>query len=68
MEEALRDWSADPTQSDDADHARRVLRGMVLTLAGVARDGLADPRHAQATPSISTGVVVNAEYGAAHAC
>ncbi|MDQ2709468.1 MAG: hypothetical protein M3Z25_18405 [Actinomycetota bacterium] len=44
LEQALADWSADSLQSDDADHARRVLRGMVLALAEAARDGLVDPR------------------------
>ena len=43
LEQALADWTADTLQSDDADHARRVLRGMVLELAGAARDGLVDP-------------------------
>jgi cysteinyl-tRNA synthetase len=44
LEQAITDWTADTLQSDDTDHARRVLRGMVLELAGAARDGLADPR------------------------
>lgn len=43
LEQAVTDWTADTLQSDDADHARRTLRGMVLELAGAARDGLADP-------------------------
>ncbi|HVL82893.1 MAG TPA: hypothetical protein VM367_01165 [Pseudonocardia sp.] len=43
LEQALADWTADTLQSDDAGHARRTLRGMVLELAGAARDGLADP-------------------------
>lgn len=43
LEQALADWSHDSLQSDDADHARRVLRGMVLDLAGAARTGLTDP-------------------------
>jgi hypothetical protein len=43
LEEALADWTADTLQSDDADHARRVLRGMVLELAHAARNGLVDP-------------------------
>jgi len=43
LEQALADWTADTLQSDDADHARRALRGMVLELAAAARDGLADP-------------------------
>ncbi len=44
LEQALADWSTDSLQSDDADHARRVLRGMVLELASAARNGLVDPR------------------------
>jgi cyanophycinase-like exopeptidase len=43
LEQAIADWTADTLQSDDADHARRALRGMVLELAGAAGDGLADP-------------------------
>jgi cyanophycinase-like exopeptidase len=43
LEQALADWTADTLQSDDAGYARRVLRGMVLALAGAARDGLVDP-------------------------
>lgn len=44
LEQAITDWTADTLQSDDAGHARRTLRGMVLELAGAARDGLADPQ------------------------
>jgi cyanophycinase-like exopeptidase len=43
LEQAITDWTADTLQSDDAGHARRTLRGMVLELASAARDGLADP-------------------------
>jgi cysteinyl-tRNA synthetase len=43
LEQAIADWTADTLQSDDSDHARRTLRGMVLELAGAAHDGLADP-------------------------
>jgi cyanophycinase-like exopeptidase len=43
LEQAIADWTADTLQSDDGDHARRTLRGMVLELATAARDGLADP-------------------------
>jgi len=43
LEQAITDWTADTLQSDDSDHARRTLRGMVLELAAAARDGLADP-------------------------
>ncbi|MDQ3885893.1 MAG: hypothetical protein M3308_02480, partial [Actinomycetota bacterium] len=44
LEQALHDWSADTLQSGDKDHARRILRGMVLELARAAEGGLADPR------------------------
>jgi cyanophycinase-like exopeptidase len=43
LEQAIADWTADTLQSDDGNHARRTLRGMVLELADAARDGLADP-------------------------
>ena len=43
LEQALTDWTADSLQSDDADAARRTLRGMVLELAAAASGGLADP-------------------------
>jgi cysteinyl-tRNA synthetase len=43
LEQAIADWTADTLQSDDGNHARRTLRGMVLELAEAARDGLADP-------------------------
>lgn len=43
LEQSITDWTADTLQSDDADHARRTLRGMVLELATAARAGLADP-------------------------
>ncbi len=43
LEQAIADWTADTLQSDDAEHARRTLRGMVLELAGAASEGLGDP-------------------------
>ena len=43
LEQAITDWTADTLQSDDAGHARRTLRGMMLELASAAREGLADP-------------------------
>jgi cyanophycinase-like exopeptidase len=51
LEQAIADWTADTLQSDDGDHARRTLRGMVLELADAARDGLADPA-ARLTPLV----------------
>jgi len=41
LEQTLADWSADT--SDERDHARRVLRAMVVELGERARTGLADP-------------------------
>jgi cyanophycinase-like exopeptidase len=43
LEQAIADWTADTLQSDDGDHARRTLRGMVLELAAAASEGLSDP-------------------------
>lgn len=43
LEQAIEDWSADTTQSDDHDHARRTLRALVVRLGDLARDGVADP-------------------------
>lgn len=43
-EQALQDWSGDTLQSDDRDHARRVLRAMVVRLGELAVTGAADPR------------------------
>ena len=46
LDDALRLWSADTLQSDDADYARTVLRGMITRLADLAVTGLRDPREA----------------------
>jgi cyanophycinase-like exopeptidase len=43
LEQAIEDWSADTTQSDDRDHARRTLRALVVRLGDLARDGVVDP-------------------------
>lgn len=43
-EQALQDWAGDTLQSDDRDHARRVLRAMVVRLGELAVTGAADPR------------------------
>jgi cyanophycinase-like exopeptidase len=45
LEQAMVDWSAD-TDVDDRDHARTVLRRMVLRLGELAASGAADPRTA----------------------
>ncbi|MGN6089069.1 MAG: CysS/YqeB C-terminal domain-containing protein [Actinomycetales bacterium] len=39
LEQAVHVWSLDSTQSDDVDHARVVLRGMVAGLADLAAAG-----------------------------
>jgi hypothetical protein len=64
LEQALADWSADTLQSDDADHARRTLRGMVVELAGAAREGLVDPA-ARVAPLVEA---LLDERAAARAC
>jgi cyanophycinase-like exopeptidase len=43
LEQTICDWRADTLQSDDEDHARRVLRAMVVRLGELAEVG-ADPR------------------------
>jgi len=44
LDDAIAGWSADTLQSDDADHARAVMRSMVGRLAAAAAEGLRDPR------------------------
>lgn len=44
LDDAIAGWAADTLQSDDADHARAVMRSMVGRLAGAAVGGLRDPR------------------------
>ncbi len=44
LEQAVHAWSADTLQSDDQDHARQVLRTMVVRLGEVAEAGIGDPR------------------------
>jgi len=44
LEQVLVDWSADTLTSDEGDHARTVLRRMVLRLGELAVAGAADPR------------------------
>jgi cyanophycinase-like exopeptidase len=43
LEAAIADWSADTTQSDEADRARETLRGLIVRLGATATEGLADP-------------------------
>jgi hypothetical protein len=44
LEQVLVDWSADTLTSDEGEHARTVLRRMVLRLGELAASGVADPR------------------------
>jgi cyanophycinase-like exopeptidase len=44
LEQALLDWSADTLSSDEGDHARSRLRGMVVRLGELATVGARDPR------------------------
>jgi cyanophycinase-like exopeptidase len=44
LEQAIEDWTADTTQSDDRRHARRTLRSLVVRLGALAAQGVADPQ------------------------
>ena len=44
LEDAIHAWSHDTLDSDDANAARRILRAMIVALAGAASSGLGDPR------------------------
>lgn len=44
LEQTLLDWAADTLTSDEGDHARGVLRAMVVRLGELAIGGAADPR------------------------
>jgi hypothetical protein len=44
LEQTLLDWSADTLTSDEGDHARGQLRGMVVRLGELANRGARDPR------------------------
>ena len=44
LEQAIDDWSADTTQSEDLDAARAHLRAMISALGDAAVDGLRDER------------------------
>jgi cysteinyl-tRNA synthetase len=44
LEAAIVAWSTDTDQNDDLDHARRILRGLVVRLGDLARVGVRDPR------------------------
>jgi len=53
LEQSLADWSADTLTSDEADHARSLLRSMVTRLGDLAERGSRDPRAAIA-PFVET--------------
>jgi len=44
LEAAIRAWSTDTLDSDDADYARRVLRALIVRLGQLAAAGTRDPR------------------------
>jgi hypothetical protein len=44
LEAAIRAWSADTLESEEADEARRTLRSMISRLGESAQQGLVDPR------------------------
>jgi len=46
LEQTLVDWAADTLTSDEGDHARAVLRSMVVRLGELAERGARDPREA----------------------
>jgi len=46
LEATIHDWAGDTLSSDDGDHARGLLRSMVVELGGLARYGVADPADA----------------------
>jgi hypothetical protein len=46
LEAAIVAWSTDTDQNDDLDHARRVLRALVVRLGDLAAVGARDPREA----------------------
>jgi len=48
LEQTLADWSADTLTSDEAEHARSLLRSMVVRVGALAEAGAADPRAAVA--------------------
>lgn len=43
LEESIHAWAADTLQGADLSTARRLLRSMMVALAGAAQDGLRDP-------------------------
>jgi cysteinyl-tRNA synthetase len=44
LEQVILDWSADTLTSDEGDHARALLRAMVVRLGELAHTGARDPR------------------------
>src|SRR3954469_1774681 len=44
LESAMVAWSSDTDQNDDVDHARRILRSLVVRLGDLAEVGVRDPR------------------------
>jgi len=46
LEGAIHDWAGDTLSSGDGDHARGLLRSMVVELGATARTGVANPADA----------------------
>ncbi|MDQ1725119.1 MAG: hypothetical protein QOG52_2147 [Frankiaceae bacterium] len=44
LETSIQEWATDALTSDDGDHARRVLRALVVRLGDLAHGGARDPR------------------------
>jgi hypothetical protein len=57
LEQALQDWMADTDVSDDRDHARGLLREMIVRLGGLAESGIADP-HDRVAPYVGALLAV----------
>jgi hypothetical protein len=43
LEQAITDWSTDTLESGDVEHARTVLRSLIVRLGDAAREGLQEP-------------------------
>ena len=59
LEQALADWSADTLTSDEGEHARGLLRSMVVRLGELAIRGVRDPR-SSAAPYVETLLALRA--------
>ena len=64
LDDAIRAWATDPTQSDEMDRARALLRSMIVRLGDAAGRGLADPR-AVVGPVVDVALAARKEVRAA---